>query len=193
MRHNQIRDLVVFLLTEGGCKDVKPEPSLLPLTGETFHLRSTNTADEARADVSARGVWNTLDKTFLDVRVFHPGAPSNQCSTVEDAFKKHEDEKKRTYNRRIMEVEKATFTPLVFSTLGGMGQEAEKFNKRVASLIAYKRNTPYSDCVSYLRRKLSFCLLRTVLVALRGYRGRPVRNEGPNSDINLINDSPVSY
>ena len=143
--------------------------------------------------MSARGVWNTLDKTFFDIRVFHPGAQSNQTKTVEEAFKKHEDEKKRTYNRRILEVEKATFTPLVYSTLGGMGQESEKFTTRVASLIAKKRDMPYSECVSFLRKRISFCLLRTVLVALRGYRGRPIRKNDENSDFEVINDQVVVY
>ena len=36
------------------------------------------------------------------------------------------------------EVEKATFTPLVFSTTGGMGKEAEKFHKRLAALLVKK-------------------------------------------------------
>ena len=41
-----------------------------------------------------------------------------------------------------MDVEKATFNPLVLSTHGGIGLEAEKFNKRLAALIAKKkRNT----------------------------------------------------
>ena len=192
MRHNQIRDLEANLMSEV-CKDVQREPPLLPLSGETFDLRSVNTAAEARLDISARGIWNTVDKTFFDVRVFHPGAASNKCKTIDKAFEKHEEEKKRTYNKRILEVEKATFTPLVFSTSGGMGNEAEKFHKRLASLLAEKRDTPYSDCMSYLRKKLSFCLLRTTLVALRGYRGSPVKDENINSDINLINDAQVEY
>ena len=191
MRHNQIRDLTANMLLEAGCKDVMPEPPLIPLSGETFSLRSTNTSPDARADVCARGVWNTMDKTFLDIRVFHHAAPSNQSASMDDTFKKHEDEKKRQYNKRILEVEKATFTPLVFSTMGGTGIEADKFYKRVASLIAVKRDIPYSVCASYIRRKLSFCLLRTVLIAFRGYRGRPVKKEDPNSDINLIDFAPT--
>ena len=38
-------------------------------------------------------------------------------------MKKHEQEKKRNYNRRIMNIENGTFTPLVFSVFGGMGKE----------------------------------------------------------------------
>ena len=32
--------------------------------------------------------------------------------------RKHEQEKKRQYNRRVMEVEHGSFTPLVFTTTG---------------------------------------------------------------------------
>ena len=125
IRHNQIRDLEAKLLSEV-CKDVTIEPHLIPLSGEVFP-RSTNISQEARLDVSARGVWNAMDKTLLDIRVFHPGSPSNAMLSVPGMFKKHEDEKKRTYNRRVIEVEKATFTPLVFSTSGGMGKKQWPF------------------------------------------------------------------
>ena len=91
------------------------------------------------------------------------------------------------------EVVKETLTPLVFSTTGGIGEEANHFLKRVATLISYKKGNLYSDCVPYIRRKLSFCLIRTVLVAVRGYRGREVISENSNSDINHIEIPKVSY
>ena len=109
MRHNQIRDLEASLLEEV-CKDVRTEPKLLPLTGETFKLKTTNTRPDARLDITARGVWNTVDKTFFDVRVFHDGNKSNS-GPIDKVFQKHEAEKKRTYNSRVLEVEKSTFTP----------------------------------------------------------------------------------
>ena len=105
------------------------EPHLLPLTGETFTLRSVNTSQEARLELAVRGVNNSMEKTFWDIRVFHSGAASNQCHTVEASFKKHEDEKKRTYNARLIEVEKETFTSLVFSTTGRMGEEAKSLSE----------------------------------------------------------------
>ena len=104
LRHNQIRDLEIKMLQEV-CYDVKKEPVLLPLTGETLNHKSANRAPDARADISCRSVYNNLDKVLFDVRCFHDGAASNENSN--DAFKKHEDEKKRTYNQRILEVEKA--------------------------------------------------------------------------------------
>ena len=38
------------------CKNVVSEPLLTPLTGEEF-LKSSNTSNQARADVSGRGLW----------------------------------------------------------------------------------------------------------------------------------------
>ena len=42
-------------------------------------------------------------------------------------YQSHEKNKKREYNDRVLNVEKATFTPLVFSTTGGMALEASQF------------------------------------------------------------------
>eukprot|EP00116_Pleurobrachia_bachei_P008201 sb/3468463/ len=65
LRHNNIRDLTANILVEAGCKDVRIEPQLLPITGETFQYRSTNTANSARLDVSARNVGVTWTKFTL--------------------------------------------------------------------------------------------------------------------------------
>ena len=190
IRHNQIRDLESSMLSEV-CKDVKTEPPLIPLTNERFPP-STNTSESARLDISARGVWNAMDKSFFDIRVFHPGSTSNSTMTPPQMYRKHEEEKKRTYNKRIIDVEKSTFTPLVFSTTGGMGKEAESFHKRLATLISNKRNILYSEAMSYIRRRLRFCLLKATLMALRGFRKPSHSTVGisPNTDINLI-PSPV--
>ena len=93
-------DLTASLLTEV-CPNVAIEPHLQPLSGESFRLASTNTDDGARLDVRARGFWNTRPDAFFDVRVFHPNAPSNSSRSLPAAYKKYEDEKKRTYGQRI--------------------------------------------------------------------------------------------
>ena len=58
------------------------------------------------------------------------------------------------------------------STFGGMGVEAERFHKRIAELIALKRNETYSSVINYIRTRLRFCLLKSVLISLRGVRGK---------------------
>ena len=45
-----------------------------------------------------------------------------------------EQEKKDLYNDRVLQVEKATFVPLVFTTTWGMGPECDKTNKHPESV-----------------------------------------------------------
>ena len=45
-------------------------------------------------------------------------------------------ERKRKYNSRVINVEKASFSPLVLSTSGGMGKEATLFYKHIAERVA---------------------------------------------------------
>ena len=79
-----------------------------------------------------------MEKTSLDIRAMHPNSPSYMNQDIEQLYKAREREKKRTYNERVIQVEKGSFTPIVVSTFGGMGQEAEKFHKRMAKLISEK-------------------------------------------------------
>ncbi len=104
LRHNEIRDMTAQLLTEV-CPNVATEPHLQPLTGESFCLASTNINDGARLDIRARSFWTAGQDTFFDVRVFHPNAPSNRSGRLSAVYKRHEDEKKRTYGQRILEIE----------------------------------------------------------------------------------------
>ena len=77
MRHNSLVSLITKLLVSAGCSDVVTEPLLLSTSGVTLPPGS-NTADNARADVSARSIWNRLERAFLDVRVYHAQVPSNR-------------------------------------------------------------------------------------------------------------------
>ena len=44
-----------------------------------------------------------------------------------------------------MEIEQGTFTPLVFTTTGGMANECVKYHSRLAELIANKKGESYSS------------------------------------------------
>ena len=189
MRHNRVRDLEAEMMAEV-CRDVKTEPLLLPLDNEVD--RSGNVAQQARLDVSGIGVWGSYERTFLDVRIVHPNAPSYANKSIEKIFETHEKEKKRNYNERVIQVEKGSFTPIVMSTFGGMGVEAKRFHKRIATLISEKRGERYSDVVNYMRTRLRFSILRSVLTAVRGIRGRSRKDViAPISTLcfNLIDDN----
>ena len=79
-------------------------------------------------------------------------------------------EKKRQYTSRVLEVEQATFTPLVFSTTGGMAAECKRYHSRLAELLATKTGESYATTMSWIRARVSFALLRSALLCLRGWR-----------------------
>ena len=183
MRHNWLRDTFVRLMKSAKCSDVQTEPGLLPVNN--YHLPSgTLLGDQARLDISARSVWNVLERAFFDVRVFHAHAPTNASKPVPAMYISHENEKKRMYNARVLQIERGTFTPLVFSTSGGIGKEAERLVKRLAQKMEASSGQKYSDAVSFLRKRLRFELLKTSVIALRGDRGARLRNNfNQNNDI----------
>ena len=185
MRHNRIRDLEAEFMREVGF-DVRTEPILMPI-GRTNAIPSGNTSQGARLDVSGVGIWGAYEKTFLDIRIMHPNCPSYVNKPIEKVYAQHEREKKRDYNERVLNVERASFVPIVGSTFGGMGPEANRYHKRIASLIADKRKESYVDVISYTRTRLRFSILKSILTAIRGIRGKS-REASTISDIsyNLV-------
>ncbi len=112
------------------CKDVCIEPGLQPVF-EELNGATANSQPGARLDIAANGVWGgNPERTYFDVRVFNPYAPSNKHSDMQMVYRKHEQAKKRAYEERIREVEHATFTPVVLSTTGGIAKEANIFYKK---------------------------------------------------------------
>ena len=141
-KHNRTRGLVADLLTKV-CPCVTVEPVLQPLSGEKFQILSTNVEDNARLDVSAQELKDKRRKTvFFDVKVFNAHALSNCTSLTASCYHRHELEKRRKYERRVIEVEHGTFTPFFISSSGGMGPSATVSVKTLASLLAKQSNTP---------------------------------------------------
>ena len=126
-----------------------------------------------------------MEKTFLDVRVFHPNAASHKNKSIDQLYNEQETEKKKKYGQRIVQVERASFTPLVFSTMGGMAPECARYHNRVALLIANKTNEEYSKVVNHIRTRLRFTLLKSTVLAVRGYRGKPKRQTISVTELNF--------
>ena len=87
-----------------------------------------------------------------------------------------------------MEVEHGSFTPLVFSCYGGMAKESKHFYKQLACRLSEKQNETLGDVTSYIRTKLSFSLLKTAIICVRGYRGKDENTEDESmneTDIHL--------
>ena len=105
IRHNRVRDITAQLLTNV-CPNVGIEPTLQPLLGESFPLRSTNVEEVARLDIKAQNLRdNSRRSAYFDVSVFNVHAPMNSNSSTKACYRKHKKEKRREYDRRILEVE----------------------------------------------------------------------------------------
>lgn len=175
--HNEIRDLTASLLTEV-CHDVRIEPELQPIESDSTFNNTANTSQGARLDIEVSGFWGgRFERSFIDVRVFNPFAPSNRSLPTATCYRSHENQKKRAYEQRVREVEHGTFTPLVMSATGGLARQATTFYKRLADLLASKHNQPYSKTMNWLRCRLMFSLLRSAIQCIRGARssgGKPI-------------------
>lgn len=171
IRHNEIRDFTAELLEEI-CNDVTTEPILTPLSGENL-ASHVSKEEEARCDVSARGLWARGQKTYVDIMVTNPLAKSNKNRQIKAVYKTCEKRKKNKYNQRVLEVENATFSPLIFSCFGGQGVECSMFFKKVNEKLAEKRSERESDCMAFIRTKLNFSIIRSMLLCIRGSKGVP--------------------
>ena len=79
-------------------------------------------------------------------------------SSLSATYRKHEEDKIRSYQQRILDVEHATFVPLIFSTTGGMGIQCSSFYKQLAPLLSEKQEIPYS---------VSMCMIIMLLFEFR--------------------------
>ena len=79
------------------------------------------------------------------VRVFNPHALSSSNPSLASTYRRHEKEKRRAYQQRILEVEHGSFTPLVYSAAGGMGPAAPVTYRGIASLLAEERTAILQD------------------------------------------------
>ena len=174
IRHNELCNLTAELLSEV-CSDVSIEPALQPLDSEPLRYATANREDGARLDVVSRGFWcPNRQRAFFDIslRVFSPFASSYSQSPLSHCYVTNEQEKRRAYDERVRGVERACFSPLVFSASGGMGPTATTVYKKLAStgVLADKWDMNYSKCLFWLRCRLCFSLSRSAVMFLRGHR-----------------------
>ena len=54
------------------------------------------------------------ERNYLDIWVFNPFAPANGKPSLASVYRKHENEKMRSYNQRVTKAEHGLFFVLVF-------------------------------------------------------------------------------
>ena len=189
IRHNELRDFIGSVVSEV-CHDVEIEPLLQPLDGEVFQARSTTTSQEARADVRATGFWTRREAAFFDVRVFTPEPRRTGIIHSLTFCQLHQRAKQLEYEERIINVDHGSFCPLVFATSGATGPLCDRFLKHLAGKIADRDSREYSCVMAWLRCRISFALLRSAVMCIRGSRSSrrsPVNNA--NRELSLARPS----
>ena len=82
--------------------------------------------------------------------------------------------------------EQASFTPLVLSTTGGMGGEALTFYRCLADMLSRHSSTSYSGTLAWIRCTLSFSLLRSATMCIRGTRSILHRSNNASPEMDQI-------
>ena len=62
----------------------------------------------------------------------------------------------------MLAVETGSFTPLIFGTNGGMGEESKMFMKHLAEKLAEKDVEGYPFAITWLRTSISIEILKSV-------------------------------
>ena len=93
--------------------------------------------------------------------------------------------KGKQHGQYILETKHGVFTPLILSSYGGMGSEAQTFYKRLANLLSLKHDVPYNILMGCLRCKLYFAFLRSAAMCIRGSRSSIHHTTRDPSDIVL--------
>ena len=172
LRYNELRDITGNMLREA-CRKVEVEPLLQPLTREKLKYQTSIKEDNARLDLSALGFWRRDEKLFFDIRVFDPVAQSHFNQNLQATHLRQENEKRRQYEERVLHAELASFTPLVFTIAGGMGKAAQQCFSRLAKMLAKSRGQPKSIVTAWKRCHLSFSLLHSAILCIKGTRNKP--------------------
>ena len=170
------------------CKDVQIQPILQDITGEVLNPGANKSAD-ARLDIHAREFWEKCSSAFFNVTACHPNADTFIHHSPKQLYKMHKQGKRLQYATIDLEIEKETFTPLVFTTTGGMREECLRYHKRLAELLAMKKIEDYAKTMNWIRVKLSFSLIHSVLDCLRGFRS--IRRK-PYNIMDIDTDIPTA-
>ena len=117
--------------------------------------------------------------------------PPGILKTVPRMYSLHKEQKERAYNARILEVERGVVTPLVFSTSGGMGEEAKTLFKRVATKMANKTGQKYSETNTFIWKRLRFDLLKNNGHLTAGLQGQALPSSSTEISELDLNIEPI--
>ena len=113
--------------------------------------------------------WILGHQVFVDIYMTTPSMSvflaSNPSATLAVTFCKHETEKHHADEERVHEVERGSFTPLVFSTSGGMGKQPPLLTYTLPTCSAKSRVPLF---MGWLHCSLGFSFFCLSIMCIRG-------------------------
>ena len=113
------------------------------------------------------GVWLPQTEALFDICIIDTDTQSYLGWSPTQVISVAENEKKRKYLDAAA-ARRAHFTPLCFSVDGVAGSEAASFLKRLAYCLSTHWERSYADIMYWIRARLSFAILRTTVLCVRG-------------------------
>ena len=107
-----------------------------------------------------------MTDTLLEL--FYLSSPSNRSTSATSCYQRHERTKSNKYEKGVLEVKKATFTPLVFNTSGGASPLTTTVLKHLASLLFDKCDLQYCLVLGWLWGRVNFSPLRAAITCICG-------------------------
>ena len=123
------------------------------------------------ADLCVRGVSLPQAEALFDIRIIDTDAQSYLGRSPTQVISVAESEKKRKYLDAAA-ARRAHFTPLCFSVDGVAGSEAASFLKRLVYCLSARWERSYADIMYWIRARLSFAILRAIILCVQGSRTR---------------------
>ena len=78
-------------------------------------------------------------------------------------------------------------TPLVFTNTGGIADECVKYHSSLAELSSNKKAESYSSTISWIKAKVSFTIVRSAILCLRGPKPRRQQLDFVYPDLEIEN------
>ena len=105
---------------------------------------------------------------ILMLGYYTPNASSYRSLSLTSIYKRHEDAKKWEYGHQVRDIEHGVFTPLIFTSTGGMGGHC--ILQTFSWSTCHHWGQQYSQTINWLRCRLSFALLHCAILWICGSR-----------------------
>ena len=165
-RHNELRD-ELGQLCKLGYAHVMKEP--VTKVGDSTKPLDHADRDGRRGDLCVRGAFASQTDCVMDLTVMNLDAKSRCKSSTAAALSGGEREKIRKHQQACKDM-RADFVPFVVSTDGCMGEQAQKFLRRLGRRLAEKWGRAYSDVAGFLFSRMSISIVRATSMCIRATR-----------------------